>query len=176
VSLREKDPTDILVLADLLRWYFRRVVWDAASVSVIQAVPPEYSGISSSVYLMFVLTGQSCPESSPRQKCLKAHLRLIYVHRVHSGAAIGAPMQAAFYTAAGNDLADWRGSQYGFYFVIGCIASVWGSVLIWLPATRPAKDELESPAGTPQSETQSLALASNATVVIEKVKRCDSHV
>jgi hypothetical protein len=34
------------------------VVWDAASVSVIQAVPPEYSGIASSVFLMFVLTGQ----------------------------------------------------------------------------------------------------------------------
>jgi hypothetical protein len=47
-----------------------RFVWDAASVFAIQAVPPAYSGIASSVFIMFVLTGQSAPGLSRRPQPL----------------------------------------------------------------------------------------------------------
>ncbi|KAJ9108696.1 hypothetical protein QFC21_000016 [Naganishia friedmannii] len=59
----------------------------------------------------------------------------------HTGIVIGTPIQAAFYTAAGNDIANWRGSQYGFYFVIGCIALAMVLVLICLPARKPNSEE-----------------------------------
>ncbi|KAJ9104753.1 hypothetical protein QFC19_003894 [Naganishia cerealis] len=56
------------------------------------------------------------------------------------GIAVGTPIQAGFYTAVDNGLADWRGSQYGFYFVIGCIAVAMLLVFTWLPASKPNDD------------------------------------
>ncbi|KAJ9108716.1 hypothetical protein QFC21_000036 [Naganishia friedmannii] len=49
------------------------------------------------------------------------------------GILIGSSVQAGLYTAAGNDLANWRGSQYGFYFLIGWLFAAIILVQVFLP-------------------------------------------
>ncbi|KAI5454811.1 hypothetical protein NCC49_003693 [Naganishia albida] len=70
------------------------IVLQVCNVLIIQSVPAEYSGVGSSVF-------QMCSQT---------------------GIVIGSAVQAAIYTAVDNDLTDWRGHQYGFYYMAGCLA------------------------------------------------------
>lgn len=88
------------------------IVFQVCNVLIIQSVPAEYSGIGSSVFQMCAQTGEYPCSSSPRA---------IPSSSSPSGVVIGSSVQAALYTAVDNNLADWRGHQYGFYFVIGCL-------------------------------------------------------
>jgi hypothetical protein len=60
-----------------------------------------------------------------------------------SGIVIGAVVQAALYTAVNNDLTDWRGHQYGFYYMAGCLAVAIVLVVTLLPARIGAVAEIE---------------------------------
>jgi hypothetical protein len=53
------------------------------------------------------------------------------------GIVIDPPIQAAFYTAAGGGISNWRGSQYGFYFVIGWMSLAMVGIATWLPVSHP---------------------------------------
>ena len=58
-----------------------------------------------------------------------------------AGIVIGASVQAALYTAVPAGLADWRGNQYSFYFLIGCLAVAMVLVVIFLPKMQPEPRE-----------------------------------
>lgn len=80
-----------------------------------------------------------------------------------SGIVIGSTVQAALYTAANNGLANWRGHQLGFCFLIGCLAI--GMVLIMALLPKPneigsrAVDQAES-GSTEKAENEANGLSS----------------
>lgn len=57
------------------------------------------------------------------------------------GIVIGSSVQAALYTATPNGLADWTGNQYGFYFMICCLAVAMVLVVLFIRKTSTTEDE-----------------------------------
>jgi hypothetical protein len=60
---------------------------------------------------------------------------------VHAqGIVIGSSVQAGLYTASGG-ISNWRGSQYGFYFLIAWLAVAFLLVAWLVPKIDAQKDE-----------------------------------
>lgn len=66
----------------------------ALNVAIVQAVPPEASGVAGAL--------------------LQVALQI--------GAVIGLSVQAGLYSLVDGNLAEWRGTQYGFWFLLAWMA------------------------------------------------------
>ncbi|KAJ9114008.1 hypothetical protein QFC22_005826 [Naganishia vaughanmartiniae] len=70
------------------------LVFLAENIGIIQAVPPSASGVAGAL--------------------LQVSLQL--------GSVVGLSVQAGLYTLVDNDISNWKGTQYGYYFVIAWLA------------------------------------------------------
>jgi hypothetical protein len=64
---------------------------------------------------------------------------------LRSGSVIGLSVQAGLYSRVNNDLSDWRGTQYGYYFNVAWLAvSLLAFIIFYRPeASRKVLSELE---------------------------------
>lgn len=71
------------------------------------------------------------------------------------GSVIGLSVQAGLYSRVDNNLADWRGTQYGYYFDIAWLAvSLLAFIIFYRPqASQKVLAELQEKERTPQHVT-----------------------
>jgi hypothetical protein len=55
-----------------------------------------------------------------------------------AGSVVGLSVQAGLYSRVNNDLSNWKGTQYGFYFVIAWLAV---SLIVFTIFYRPEKSQ-----------------------------------
>jgi len=98
----------------------------ALNVSIVQAVPPQASGVAGALL----------------QVCLQI------------GAVIGLSVQAGLYSRVDNDLSNWKGSQFGFWFIFAWMIITGIAILIFFRPEKSAKvlEQLEEQQEVKQSE------------------------
>jgi MFS family permease len=89
----------------------------ALNIGIIQAVPPEASGVAGAL--------------------LQVSLQI--------GSVIGLSVQAGLYSRVDNDLSNWKGTQYGYYFDIAWLGvSLLAFIIFYRPdASRKVLSELQ---------------------------------
>jgi hypothetical protein len=104
-------------------------------VSIVQAVPPQASGVAGALLQVCLQIGESLAKSMG-PSALPANLLTWPRAPPPPGAVIGLSVQAGLYSRVNNDLSDWKGSQYGFWFIFAWMML---TGLIILVAYRPEK-------------------------------------
>jgi hypothetical protein len=104
------------------------------NIGIIQAVPPEASGVAGALLQVSLQIGTSLRINS-----------MPLTYKFCSGSVIGLSVQAGLYSRVNNDLSNWKGSQYGFGFDIAWLGvSLIAFIIFYRPeASRKVLSELE---------------------------------